>query len=55
MKKLSQKHLWNKRLKFQENGDLEEKGDYIDYDNYNEKYENSNKPYQSRESGNLNF
>ena len=24
-------------------------------DNYNEKYESSNKPYQSRESGNLNF
>ena len=53
VKKFSQKHLLNKRLKIHENGEVEERDDYND--NYNEKYESSNKPYQSRESGNLNF
>ena len=51
VKKFSQKHPWNKRLK--ESSEVEESED--SNDNYNEKYESSNKPYQSRESGNLNF
>ena len=53
LKKLSQKHLWNKRIKIQETDKVEEKEGYNNH--YNEKYENPYKGNLSRESGILNI